>query len=416
MSASPRRRFVSGTLALAAVAALSLNPLSSALGTRAFAADSKTIKIGVDLPLSGGEAASNIPTQNAVLLAVEEANAKGLPHGYKLEAYVLDDTVQGKHDPAQGAQNVRTLIADSSVLGFVGPANSSVAKAEIPLSNEAGLVQIAASTTADGLTRGPDAAKLRVAHPDVNSFFRLSTLDSRQGAAGASFAKKLGLSKAFIIDDNETYGKGLADVFEQQFSAHGGTILGHEHLTPTQTDFVPLLTKTRATGADVIFFGGVSVTGGGLLRRQQVSNGLGKIPLLGGDGLAGGDFLQTAGAAADGTYYTLSAPDVTRLPGAARFVQTYKARFKEDPGPYSANGYAAAKIIIAAITKALTAGGDALPTRAQILKIVADTKDFQTPVGAIGFDQYGDTTAPILSLYKVQSSKAEFISQIDLKE
>lgn len=120
-----------------------------------------------------------------MLLAIEEANAKGLPHGYKLAAKVLDDTLQGKHDPGQGEQNVRTFISDPSVLAFIGPANFSVAKAQIPLANEAGLAQIAASTTADGLARGPDAAKLRPAHPDVNAFFRLSTLDSRQGAAGA---------------------------------------------------------------------------------------------------------------------------------------------------------------------------------------------------------------------------------------
>ena len=389
--------------------------LSTTVPFGARAADTKTIKIGLDLPLSGGEAGANIPTENGVLLAIEEANAAGLPSGYTLAPYVLDDSVEGKHDPAQGAQNVRTFIADPDVLAFVGPANSSVAKAEIPLANDAGLVQIAASTTADGLTRGPDAAKLRVAHPDVNTFFRLSTLDSRQGAAGASFAKRLGLSKAFIIDDNETYGKGLADVFEQQFGAQGGTILGHEHVLPTQTDFTPLLTKAKASGADVLFFGGVSVTGGGLLRRQQVTSGLGKIPLLGGDGLAGGDFLAAAGPAANGTYYTLSSPDVTRLPGAAKFVETYKARFKDDPGPYSANGYTAAKIIIAAIEKTISAGNGAPPTRGQVLKNVAETRDFPTPVGAIGFDKYGDTTAPILSLYEVKSSRAEFISQIDLK-
>jgi branched-chain amino acid transport system substrate-binding protein len=415
MFARHRRRIVSVTIALATIAMLSFNPLSDIVRSSALAVETKTIKVGVDLPLSGGDAASNIPTENGVLLAIEEANATGLPHGYKVASYVLDDAVEGKHDPAQGAQNVRTFIADPSVLALVGPANSNVAKAEIPLANDAGLVQIAASTTADGLTRGADAANLRVAHPDVNSFFRLSTLDSRQGAAGASFAKKLGLSRAFIIDDNETYGKGLADVFEQQFGALGGTILGHEHLIPTQTDYTPLLTKARATGADIIFFGGVSVTGGGLLRRQQVSQGLGKIPLLGGDGLAGGDFLEAAGTAADGTYYTLSSPDVTRLPGAEKFVRRYRARFKNDPGPYSANGYAATKIIIAAISQAIFAAGAAAPTRAQVLQNVAETKGFPTPVGAISFDKYGDTTASILSLYEVKSSKAKFISQTDLK-
>ena len=415
MPASSRRRFVSGTIALATLAALAFNPFGESARSRVFAADAKTIKIGIDLPLSGGDASSNIPTENGVLLAIDEANAEGLPHGYKVTAYALDDSVQGKHDPAQGAQNVRTLIADADVLAMIGPGNSNVAKAEIPLTNAAGLVQIAASTTADGLTLGLDAAKLRAAHPDVNTFFRLSSLDSRQGAAGAAFAKKLGLFKAFIIDDNETYGKGVADVFEQQFAAHGGKVLGHEHLTPAQNDFTPLLTKVRATGADVIYFGGVSVTGGGLLRHQQVSNGLGTLPMLGADGLAGGDFLQAAGAAADGAYYTLAAPDVTRLPGAARFLQSYRARFKADPGPYSANGYAAAKIIIAAISKALVAGNGVVPTRAQVLKNVAETKDFPTPVGALGFDKNGDTTAPILSLYEITGGKPEFINQIDLK-
>jgi branched-chain amino acid transport system substrate-binding protein len=415
MSASLPRRSVSGALAFATIAALSFNPLSAGVGSHVLAADTTTIKIGVDLPVSGGDAASNIPTENGVLLAIEEAKAKGLPGGFKLEASVLDDAVQGKHDPAQGAQNVRTFIADPAVLAFVGPGNSNVAKAEIPLANEAGLAEIAASTTADTLTRGADAAKLRVAHPDVNTFFRLSSLDSRQGAAAAAFAKRLHLNKVFIIDDNETYGKGVADVFEQQFAALKGTVLGHEHLTPNQTDFTPLLTKARATGAEAIFFGGVSVTGGGLLRRQQVANGLDKIPLLGADGLAGDDFLQAAGTAANGSYYTLAAPDVTRLPGAAAFLKAYRARFKDDPGPYSANGYAAAKIVIAAISKAIVSGNGALPTRAQVLKNIAETKDFPTPVGAIGFDKYGDTTAPILSLYEIKNGKAEFISQIDLK-
>jgi branched-chain amino acid transport system substrate-binding protein len=416
MPVASRRRAVSAALALAAVAALSLNPLNQNAGTRALAADTKTIKIGVDLPVSGGDASSNIPTENGVLLAIDEANAAGLPHGFKVTTFLLDDAVQGKHDPAQGAQNVRTFIADPAVLAFIGPGNSNVARAEIPLSNEAGLVQIAASTTADGLTRGPDAAKIRVARPGANSFFRLSTLDSRQGAAASTFAKKLGLTKAFIIDDNETYGKGVADVFEQHFVAHGGKVLGHEHLTPTQTDFTPLLTKVRASGADHIFFGGVSVTGGGLLRHQQVSNGLGNIPLIGADGLAGGDFLQTAGPAADGAYYTLAAPDVTRLPSAAKFLAAYRARFKDDPGPYSANGYAAAKIIVAAISKAIEAGNGATPTRAQILKYVTETKDFPTPVGTLGFDRYGDTTAPILSLYQIKNGKPEFINQVDLRD
>ena len=281
MSLDSRKWFAPPAIVLAAAAALVVCSQPSRVGSAAFAAQTTRLKIGVDLPLSGAEAAGNIPTENGVLLAIEEAGRAGFAPGYTLAPYVLDDAVEGKHDPAQGAQNVRTFIADPSVLGIVGPANSNVAKAEIPITNDAGLVQIAASTTADGLTRGPDAARLRVEHPDTTTFFRLCTLDSLQGAAGARFARKLGLNKAFIIDDNETYGKGLADVFEQKFGSAGGTIVGHEHILPTQTDFTPLLSKVRGAGADVIFYGGVSSTGGGLLRRQQVNNGCGRNVLHG---------------------------------------------------------------------------------------------------------------------------------------
>src|SRR5476651_2720120 len=180
----------------------------------------ETIKIGVDLPVSGADASIGIPTQNGAVYAIEEANMAGFAGGkFKLAASLLDDAVQGKHDPAAGAQNVKTFIADSSVLGMVGPFNSNVATSEIPLSNDAGLVQISPSNTNDGLTVGPDAKKLRTAHPDTNSYFRVCTKDSRQGAALAQFAKKLGYKKVFIIDDNETYGKGLADNFEASYKA-----------------------------------------------------------------------------------------------------------------------------------------------------------------------------------------------------
>ena len=189
-------------------------------GTSAGAATVGTLRIGVDLPVSGADAAIGVPTQNGVILAIEEANKRGFAGGaYKLEASLLDDAVQGKHDPAAGAQNVKTFIADSSVMAMVGPFNSNVAKSEIPLTNDAGLAQISPSNTNDGLTVGDDAKKLRTAHPDTNTYFRVCTKDSRQGSALATFAQKLGFKKIFIIDDNETYGKGLADNFEASFKA-----------------------------------------------------------------------------------------------------------------------------------------------------------------------------------------------------
>jgi branched-chain amino acid transport system substrate-binding protein len=394
------------------------SPSGTSTSSQSTASDAPggTIKIGIDLPLSGADAAQGIPTRNGAVLAVEEANAKGVPGGFKFVAYDLDDAVQGAHDPAQGAQNVKTFVADDAVLAMVGPFNSSVAQAQIPITNDAGLAQISPATTNPSLTKPPaDAAKLRTSHPDVNAFFRVCTTDDRQGAAGAQFARKLGLKKAFIVDDNETYGKGLADVFEQQFKADGGTVLGHEHLTKGQADYKALLTKAHALGPDLVFYGGTTVTGGALLRKQMGDTGMGSTTFIGGDGISDAEFIKSAGDGANGVYYTVAAPETSKLPSAATFVAAYKKRWNTDVGPYSANAFTATMIEVAAIEKAMAANGGKMPARSAVLANVAATKGFASPIGTVGFDAAGDTTVPILSVYKIVGGKAQFIEQIVLK-
>ncbi len=299
---------------------------------------------------------------------------------------------------------------------MIGPFNSNVAKSEIPLTNDAGLVQISPANTNDGLTVGDDAKKLRTAHPDVNAYFRVCTRDAKQGSALAQVAaQRLNLKRVFIIDDNETYGKGLADVFESSFTGYGGTVVGHEHTTANQQDFKALLTKAKALNPDGVFYGGTTSTGGGLVRKQMPDAGLGTLPYLGGDGIADDEFLKVAGDTANGAYMTAAAPDATKLPSAKSFVTAYKARFNSDVGPYSANAYAAAQIEIAAMQKAIADDGGKMPTRADVLKDVAATHDFDSPIGKIGFDANGDTTAPILTLFQVRGGKRVTIDQITVK-
>jgi branched-chain amino acid transport system substrate-binding protein len=410
---------VSRSVAAFALAALlaACNSSSSTSSSSSSGASEGTIKIGVDLPVSGADASIGVPTQNGAVLAVEEANKNGFAGGkFKLETSLLDDAVQGKHDPNAGAQNVKTFIADDGVLAMIGPFNSNVAQAEIPLTNDAGLAQISPSNTNDGLTVGDNAKKLRTAHPDTNTYFRVCTRDTKQGQTLAQVAyQRLGFHKAFVIDDNETYGKGLADVFDAQYRQLGGTVLGHEHITANQVDFKALLTKIKSQNPDVVFFGGNTSTGGGLIRRQMADVGMAKTPYLGGDGISDDEFETQAGTMANGAYMTTAAPDAAKLPSAKTFVDAYKARFKGDVGPYSANAYTAAKIEIAAIEKAIADAGGKMPTRADVLKNIAATTNFDSPIGKQGFDANGDTTAPILTLFQVRGGKRVTVDTIAVK-
>jgi branched-chain amino acid transport system substrate-binding protein len=138
---------LSKLLAVLAVASVAL----AACGTSTGGTGNKgTIKLGVDLPESGAEASDGIPTLNGVKYAVQTA---GTVEGFTIEVSNLDDAVNGVHDPQKGAQNLQQFVNDSKVLGVVGPFNSSVARAEIPISNRAHLAQISPANTNQCLTK-----------------------------------------------------------------------------------------------------------------------------------------------------------------------------------------------------------------------------------------------------------------------
>ena len=100
------------------------NPGSStAAGTPAAG---KVIKIGTELPMSGGEAPNGVPTQNGVKLAISQTNAANTLPGYTLELNGQDDAVNGAHDAAQGGKNMTSLVADASgVRGWVRTTRTS---------------------------------------------------------------------------------------------------------------------------------------------------------------------------------------------------------------------------------------------------------------------------------------------------
>ena len=394
---------------LAGVAVLSLAMMSPGSGglQPASGAAGKVIKIGVDLPMSGGEAPNGEPTNNGVLLAIDDANKAGGYKGMMFEEVLKDDAVNGVHDPAQGAKNVQELLADSAVVGLVASFNSNVGKATIPITNAAGVVHISPAQTNPGLTK-PEfgALDVRKARPTEINYFRVCPTDDLQGPVAADYAfKNLKVKKVAILDDQETYGKGIADEFEKEFKRLGGTVVSHDGIPKGTQDFHAILTAIKAKGPDLLFFGGVTTTGGGLVRKQMKDVGL-SIPYEGGDGIVEDEFLKVAGDEATGSYGTVAAENADRLPSAQGFIKGYKAKFNSDPGAYSANAYVAANIIIDAV-KAVG------PDRAKVRAWVASLKDYKSIIGTFSFDKNGDTTNKIISVYAVKNGKWEWLTQMN---
>ncbi len=388
-----------------------------------------TIKIGIDLPVTGADASDGQPAQNGAKLAIKQAGkvcgaVTQKTACFTLAAFPLDDAVNGVHDPAKGAQNVAQFVADPTVLAMVGPFNSSVARAEIPVANQVNLAMISPANTNECLTKhipsckdqsGNDKASL-LRPKGGNNYFRVVTTDDIQGPAGADFAyDKLGKRKAFVINDLETFGKGVADNFAKEFkNKPGATVIdnvGNDF--KSNKDFKAILTRAAAGGADVVYWGGVTATGGGILRLQM--KGILDVPLVGPDGISGDQFTKDADGNADNSYYTVAAVNAAKVPEAQTFIANYKAEYSADIGAYSATAYEAANILIAAIGRAIDDAGGSAPTRDQVTAQVAKTLNFHGVLGVSSFDPNGDTTNKIISIYKWhngQTGSGDFDSQI----
>ncbi len=404
------------TASIAALASVSIAGCSgnapSGSATSGGAAAGSVIRIGADLPVSGGDASDGVPTANGVKLAVIDAARRHILPGVTLQSSVVDDAVNGVHNPSQGAKNIQSFASDPTVPGVVGPFNSNVAKAEIPLSNSLGIALISPANTNPDLTKGPLAAELRTTHPNGITYFRVATTDDIQGPAGADYAAKTeGLKRAYVLDDNETYGKGVADQWAAEFQKDGGTVLGHDHITKGQQDFHALLTRAASLNPDVVFYGGTTSTGGGLVRKQMADAGLGNIAYFGADGIRNDQFLTDAGSAANGSFATVATVNASQLPAAQEFLKEYQQQFGQPVGSYSAAGYVAAMTIIEAVADAMKENGGKVPTREQVLEQLRSGKIHHSIIGDFAFDASGDTTNKIISIYGVKDGQWVFLEQ-----
>jgi branched-chain amino acid transport system substrate-binding protein len=381
-----------------------------------------TVNIAIELPQQGSELAASEPIINGIKLAVKEAG--GAAGGYKVDipnSVIFDDAKDGAHDPQTGAQNMNAIVALPDVVAVIGPLNSSVAKVQIPITNEAGLLQCSPANTNEGLTK-PEfgALDIRKANPDKINYIRVVTTDDNQGPAAAKYIlENLSKKNVYIIDDTETFGKVIADNFQKYLEANGGTLVARDGVPKTTTDYSAILTAAKAKNPEAIYFGGVTATGGARILKAAVAAGLGDIPYVGPDGIYDGSaatkdsFLNLAGDDAKNSYATAAA--VGDFPGREEFAARYKAEYGADPTGYSATGYACAQVVLDALNRAAPAN-DMAGLKESLRAAAVDTSvTYTTVLGEIKFDANGDTSQKIISFYGYDPAKKDWVfkEQVD---
>jgi branched-chain amino acid transport system substrate-binding protein len=374
-----------------------------------------TLTIYSSLPLQGDSRPQSESVVNGEKMALQEAGGK--VGKFTIKYVSLDDATAaaGKWDPGQTSSDGRKAAQDKSTIAYLGEFNSGATAISLPILNEAGILQISPSNTYVGLTRSQGADK---GEPDKyypsgkRTYGRVVPADHIQAAAQVTYQKDEGCKKTYILNDKEVYGKGIADQVATIGKAQGLAIAGNDGIDTKAANFRTLAAKIKASGADCMFFGGITQNKG-----VQVFKDVGaanpNMKLFGPDGVAESAFSSKIPVSVQKmTYITNPTLDPKLYPPAAQdFFAKYKQKYGADPEPYAIYGYEAMKVALLAIQNAGDKGND----RQAVIDAFFKIKDRDSVLGKYSIDQNGDTTLSDYGADRVQGGKLVFDKVIKAK-
>jgi branched-chain amino acid transport system substrate-binding protein len=323
----------------------------------------KKLIISTDLPMQGTSKDSSDDTVKAIQLYLEQQGNKAGNYDIELKVYDNSTAAKGAWDDATCAANAQAHVANVNEVAVMGTFNSGCAKLEVPVLNQdptGPMLMVSHANTNVGLTKKWEPGEPEKYSPSgKKSYARVVTTDDYQGQADADYMKTdLGVKKVYILNDNDTYGQGVAKTFETQAKKIGLEVVANEPYDLKQPNYTALFQKIKGTGADAIFVGGIYDSNGGQLIKDKVAvlgPNSGAVKFMAPDGWTGyPDFLaQKESTDAYLSFAGLSLEPLKAAGGAgAKFLEAYKAKYGADPrSSYALYGVAAVQVILDAIAK-----------------------------------------------------------------
>lgn len=375
------------TLALSLVAAAALTGCNRQPSAPSGSAGD--VVVGAFVSLTGTKADFGITTNNGILLAAEQLNAKGGLLGRRIRVISQDD--QGQAD--QVGTIVTRFVTGDNVDVVIGEVASKLSLRAAPICQKAGVPMISPSSTNPEVTR-------------KGSFiFRVCFIDPFQGTVLAKFARSnLKAAKAAVLRDaSNDYSVGLADFFVQEFKRLGGVITKDLSCQEGDDNFRPQLNEIKKDAPDVILVP-VYYREVALIARQAREIGI-TAPLLGGDGWDAADTIKNAGGALEGCYMSNHYSEAQGGPRIRDFVRAYEARYKTKPNALAALGYDAMNIYADAVRRAGSTD------RTKVRDALATTKGFAGVTGDITIDSERNALKPAI-IQQVVDGKWKFLTTV----
>ena len=343
----------------------------------------ETVKIAFIGPLTGGVSANGLGGRNSVDLAVRLRNADAKSK-YRYELLSLDDECK----PNVGVQVATKAASDNAIVAGVTHYCSAVAMGTVDVYHKFGMPVVVWGAVLPDITYANNYAEIH----------RVNGTMINQNEVAAKFMTGLGFKKWAIIHDTTDYGKGHNKYFSENLTKNGGQILGTFGVTADQQDFTAELTKIKELKPDVIYFGGLTPLG---VRIRSQMNKLGiKAQFEGTSGIKSDAYLEGLGKdLAEGTLSFIEGAPWEKLPGGLLFAGQYtQAKYAEPAEAYGPFAFAAANLIIDAVEKVG-------PNRKKVRDELNKTRDAETIIGKVTFDDHRQNIVPLITKYVVQDGK-----------
>src|SRR5581483_4916212 len=379
---------VAGVAALAVAASAVARPAAPAAASAAGASCKKGVSIGMLAPITGGAGSIGSDQLHWAQYYVTQWN-KGKGH-------VKIKLVQGdtQLDPAKASTVAQSFASNKSIMGIIGPAGSDEVQAVAPILRKAGLVFASGSATRVSLTNGTYKGY----------FYRVVPNDGVQGPTAGNFMfSKLGVKSGdsvMVVDDQESYSTGLADIVGQNLTGKGVKV-DRESISQKATYFSSLVAKVTAA-TKVVYLPFQLASQAQLFAQQLQAQGK-KAIVFGSDGT-----FDSSKFNVNGSYISFFAPDVTTIPADAAVVKGFLKQFPGATSPFGAPNYVLGQAFANAITKSCK---DGKITRAELRTSFAKTSLPKNILGSpIRFTANGDLAGAKFFVFKIVNGKYETVS------
>lgn len=368
---------------------------SLVLVTAGMAMAAETVKIGVYLPITGGNAIGGQLELDGVKLAHQQYPTVD---GKKIELVVVDN----KSDKVESANAVKRLIEKDKVRAIIGTYGSSLAMAGGEVAEKAGIPMVGTSCTNPLVTQGKKYV------------FRVCFIDPFQGAGAADYALKelKAKSAAMLIEVTEDYSVGLGNFFKQNFTKNGGKIVSVMNYQKGDQDFTAQLTEIISKNPDVLYIP-ANFAEGAIIMRQARELGA-KFSILGGDAMDNPEMVKIGGESVEGFSYTSFAyspnmPEKLMSPIQKQFTAQWRKAFPgKDPAALTGCGYDAYLLIYNAIKNAKNTDPE------KITAAIASTKDMPGVTGTTTINKTHDAEKSV-GIIKIENGRQVFHAIVNPK-